>query len=128
MLLTFLRLTSFLILYIGLRYGLHEGHTLIAPNFFVGLLGNRGLTCCCREGLTIAIIATAVQGVAGLVRAAVGFAMKANLLPVNFLGTQSLEPPDAFLLGLLLASGRAVSCPWKKPLLIWRISTKNMVS
>jgi hypothetical protein len=59
-LLTFLGLTSFLSLYIGLKHGLHEGHTLIVPKLLVGLLGLRGLTCCCLEGLTIAVIATAV--------------------------------------------------------------------
>jgi hypothetical protein len=59
-LLMLLGLTSFLSLYIGLEHGLHEGHTVAAPILLVGLLGFRGLTCCCREGLTIAIIATAI--------------------------------------------------------------------
>jgi hypothetical protein len=71
MLLELLRLTSFLSLYIGLEHGLHESHTIIAPKLPVGLLGLRGLTCCCWEGLTFAVIAMAVQGVVGLVGAAV---------------------------------------------------------
>ncbi len=68
--LKFLRLTSFLL-------GLHEGHALIAPRLLVGLLGLRGLTCCCLEGLTIAVIAMAVQGVVSLEGTVVGFAMMA---------------------------------------------------
>ncbi len=82
-LLLLLKLTSFLSLYIGLKHGQHEGHTLITPNFLVGLLGLRGLTCYCREELTIAIVATVVQGVLGLVGATVGFAMLAKLLTAN---------------------------------------------
>ncbi len=79
-----LGLTSFLRLYIGLEHGLHEGHSLIAPKLLVGLLGLRGLTCCCHEGLTIAGKAMAVQGVVGLVGASVGFATLA-ILTVNLL-------------------------------------------
>ncbi len=44
------------------------------------LLGLRGLTCCCLKGLTIAVIATAIQGVVGLKGTAVGFATLAELL------------------------------------------------
>jgi hypothetical protein len=56
--LALLRHTSFLIgLYMGLEHGLHNGHTLIAPKFLLGLLGLSGLTCCCLEGLTVAVIA-----------------------------------------------------------------------
>jgi hypothetical protein len=59
--LMFLRLTSFLLAFhTSLKHGLHEGHALITPRLLVGLLGLRGLTCCCLEGLTIAVIATAV--------------------------------------------------------------------
>ncbi len=66
MFLTFLRLTGFLLgFYISLKHGLHESQALIAPRLLVGLLGLRGLTCCCLEGLTIAVIAMAVQGVVG---------------------------------------------------------------
>jgi hypothetical protein len=75
MFLTFLRLTGFLLaFYISLEHGLHEGHALNAPRLLVGLLGLRVLTCCCPEGLTIAVIATAVQGVVGLEGTAVGLA------------------------------------------------------
>jgi hypothetical protein len=62
-LLTLLRLTSFLSLYIGLKHGLHKSHALIAPKLCVGLLGLRGLTFCRLEGLTIAVIAMAVQDI-----------------------------------------------------------------
>ncbi len=59
--LTFLRLTGFLLAFhISLEHGLHEGLALIPPRLLVGLLGLRGLTCCCHEGLTIAVIAMAV--------------------------------------------------------------------
>jgi hypothetical protein len=51
---TFLRLTGFLLAFhISLEHGLHEGHALIAPRLLVGLLGLRGLTCCCLEGLPL---------------------------------------------------------------------------
>ncbi len=65
--------------YIGLKHGLHKGHALITPKLFVGLLGLSGLTCCFLEGLTIAVIATAVQGVVGLVGTAAGFAILTKL-------------------------------------------------
>jgi hypothetical protein len=72
----FLRLTGFLLaFYISLEHGLHEGHALIAPRLLVGLLGLRGLTCCCLEGLTIAVIATAVQGVVHHEGSAMGLAL-----------------------------------------------------
>jgi hypothetical protein len=107
MLLTLLGLTSFLSLKIGLNHGLHKGHTPVAPKLFVGLLGLRGLTCCCHKGLTIAIIAMAVHGVVGMVEVTMGFATLTNFSLQAFLGTQPLEPPDTFLLELLLASGWA---------------------
>jgi hypothetical protein len=53
MLPTFLRHTSFLSLYIGHENGLHEGHTLFAPKLLLGLLGLKGLTCFCCEGLPL---------------------------------------------------------------------------
>jgi hypothetical protein len=82
----FLRLTSFLLAFhISLEHGLHEGHALIAPRLFVGLLGLRGLTCCCLKGFTIAVIAMAVQGVEGLEGTAVGLAMLAKLLTATLL-------------------------------------------
>ncbi len=78
---TFLCFIGFLLAFhISLEHGLHEGHALITPRPFVGLLGLRGLTCCCLEGLTTAVIAMAVQGVVGLEGTAVGFAMLAELL------------------------------------------------
>ncbi len=85
MLLVLLGLTSFLFLglYIGLKHGLHESHTLIAPKLLVGLLGLRGLTCCCHEGLTILVIATTVQGVVCLVGGTIDFATLEKLLTAN---------------------------------------------
>ena len=75
--LALLRLTCFLsAFHISLEHGVHKSHALIAPKLLVGLLGLRGLTCCHLEGLTIAVIATAVQGVMGLVGTAVGIAVK----------------------------------------------------
>jgi hypothetical protein len=75
MFLTFLRLTNLLLAFhISLKHGLHEGHALIAPRLLVGLLGLRGLTYCCLKGLTIAVIATAVQGVVGCEGTTMGLA------------------------------------------------------
>jgi hypothetical protein len=57
MFLTFLRPTGFLLaFYISLKHRLHESHALITPRLLVELLGLRGLTCCCLEVLTIAVI------------------------------------------------------------------------
>jgi hypothetical protein len=108
--LTFLRLNCFfLVFHISLRHGLHEGHVLIAPGLLVGLLGLRWLTCCCLEGLTIAVIATAVQGAVGLEGTAVGFAKLAELSLRPFLGTRPVGPPsDALRFGLPLALDGAV--------------------
>jgi hypothetical protein len=110
--LTFCRLTGFLLdFYISLEHGLHEGHDLIAPRLLVGLLGLRGLTCCCLEGLTIAVIATAVQGVVGLVGTAVGFATLVELLTATLLRDLTSRAPRRLALrvfGLLLASDDAV--------------------
>jgi hypothetical protein len=84
--LTFIRLTGFLLDFcISLKHGLHKGHDLIAPRLLVGLLGLRGLTCCSLKGLTIVVIATAVQGIVGLEGTAVGLAMLAKLLTATFL-------------------------------------------
>jgi hypothetical protein len=86
MFLTFLRLTGFLLaFYISLEHGLHESHALIAPRFLVGLLGLRGLTCCCLEGLTIAVIVTAVQGVVRHEGSTMGLAPLAKLLTATLL-------------------------------------------
>jgi hypothetical protein len=90
--LTLLRLTGFLLAFcICLEHGLHEDHALIAPRILVGLLGLRQLTCCYLEGLTIAVIAMAVQGVVGLEGTVVGFAMLAEL----FTATSGPQMPCA---------------------------------
>jgi hypothetical protein len=82
----FLRLTSIpLDFHISLEHELHEGHALIAPRLLVRLLGLRGLTCCCLKGLTIAVIATAVQGVVRCEGSAMGLAPLAKLLAVTLL-------------------------------------------
>jgi hypothetical protein len=104
-----LRLTGFFLAFgMSLEHGLHKGHALIAPRLLLGLLGIRGLTCCFLEGLTITVIAMAVQGVVGLVGTTVDLATLAKLLTVTFLGTQPVWPPDALRFGLLLASDRVV--------------------
>ncbi len=85
MFLTFLRLTSLLLAFhISLEHGLHEGHALIASRLLVGLLGLRGLTCCCLEGLTVAVIAMAVQ-VVGHEGTAMGLATLAKPLTATLL-------------------------------------------
>jgi hypothetical protein len=62
--LVLLRLTGFLLaLHTSLKHGLHKSHAFIAPKLLVGLFGLRGLTCCYLEGLTIAVMAMAVQDV-----------------------------------------------------------------
>jgi hypothetical protein len=77
-LLALLRLTGFLLAFhISLEQGLLKGHAFIGLKLPVGLLGLRGLTCCCLKGLTIAVIATAVQGVVGLVENTMGLAGRA---------------------------------------------------
>ncbi len=106
MLLTFLRLTGFLLAYhMSLKHGLHEGHALIAPRLLVGLLGLRGLTCCCRKGLTIAVIATAVQGVVGHEGTAMGFATLAKLLTVTFLRDSTSQAPRCLALRVTFGFG-----------------------
>jgi hypothetical protein len=103
MFLTFLRLTGFLLAFhINLEHGLHEGHALIAPRLLVGLLGLRGPTCCCLEGLTIALIATAVQGVVGLEGTAVGLAMLTKLLTAALLRDSTSWPPRRLALRVTL--------------------------
>jgi hypothetical protein len=83
-----LRLTGFLLaFYISLECGLHEDYALIAPRLLVELLGLRGVTCCCLEELTIAVIATAVQGVVRCEGSAMGLTPLAKLLTTPFLGT-----------------------------------------
>jgi hypothetical protein len=104
--LTFLRLTGFfLAVCISLKHGLHEGHALIAPRLLVGLLGLRGLTCCYLKGLTIAVIATAVQVVVGLEGTSVGFATLAELLTVTLLGDLTSRAPGRLALWVTLGFG-----------------------
>jgi hypothetical protein len=90
----FLRLTSFLLPFsISLEHGLHEGHALIAPRLLVGLLGLGGLTCCCLEGLTNAVIAMAVQGVVGHEGSAMGLALLAKYLTATLLRDLTSRAP-----------------------------------
>jgi hypothetical protein len=92
--LTFLRLTGFLLAFhIRLQHGLHEGHALIAPRLLVGLLGLRGLTCCCLKGLTIAVIGMTVQGVVGREGTAMGLATLAKLLTATLLRVSNSRAP-----------------------------------
>jgi hypothetical protein len=105
-LLTLLRLTGFLLAFsISLKHGPHKGHALIAPRLLEGLLGLRGLTCCFLEGLTIAVIATAVQGVVGLVGIAVGLATLAKLLTVTLLRDSTSRAPRCLVLRITLGLG-----------------------
>jgi hypothetical protein len=98
-----LRLTGTLLAFhISLKHGLHKSHALISPKLFVGLLGLRGLTFCCLEGLTIAAIATAAQGVVGLVATKVGFATLAKLLTVTFLRDSTSRAPRRLVLKVTL--------------------------
>jgi hypothetical protein len=84
--LALLRLTDFLLAFCtSLEHVLNKSHALITPKFLVWLLGLRGLTCCCLEGLTIAVIATVVQGVVGLVGTTVGLTLLAKLLTATLL-------------------------------------------
>jgi hypothetical protein len=105
--LTFLRLTGFLLAFhISLKHGLHEGHdALIAPRLLVGLLGLRGLPCCFFEWLTIAVIATGIQGVVGLVVTAVGFARLAELLTATRLRDLTSRAPRRLALRVSLGLG-----------------------
>ncbi len=94
MFLTFLRLTGFLLaFYISLEHGLHEGHALIAPRLLVGLLGLRGLTCYCLKGLTIAVIAMAVQGVVHCEGSTMGIALLADFLTAPLLRDSTSRAP-----------------------------------
>jgi hypothetical protein len=106
MFLTFLRSTSFLLaFYISLEHGLHEGHALIAPRLLVGFLGLRGLTCCCLEGLTIAVIAMAVQGVVGREGTTVGLATLAKLLTAILLRDSTSRSPKHLALWVTFGFG-----------------------
>ncbi len=102
----FLRLTGFLVdFYISLEHGLHEGHALIAPRLLVGLLGLRGLTCCCLKGLAIAVIAMAVQGVVRCEGSAMGLAALAKLLTATFLRDSTSRAPRRLALWVTFGFG-----------------------
>ncbi len=81
---------------------LHKSHALIAPKLLVGLLGLRGLTCCCLEWLTIAVIAMAAQGVVGLVGTAVNLATLAKLLTATLLRDSTSWAPRCLALWITL--------------------------
>ncbi len=103
---TLLRLTSFLLAYyISFKLGLHEGHALIALRLLVGLLGLRGLTCCCLKGLTVAVIAMAIQGVVGLEGTVVDFAILAELLTATLLRDSTSRAPRRLALWVTLGFG-----------------------
>ncbi len=109
MFLMFLRLTGFfLAFHISLEHGLHEGHVLVAPRLLVGLLGLRGLTCWFLEGLAIAVIVTAVQGVVPRERSTWALHRWQNFSLQPFLGTQPVGPPDALCFRFPLALDGAV--------------------
>jgi hypothetical protein len=104
--LTFFGLTHFLLAFhISLEHGLHEGHALIAPRLLVGLLGLRGLNCCCLEGLTIAVIAMSVQGVMGLEGTAVGLTTLPKLLTATLLRDSTSRAPRRLALWIALGFG-----------------------
>ncbi len=104
-----LRITGFLLFFcISLEHGLHEGHALTTSRLLVGLLGLRALTRCCLKGLIIAVIATAVQGVVGLLGVAVGPAMLAKLLTVTLF--RDLTSPTPRCLALRVTLGFGLGC------------------
>jgi hypothetical protein len=106
----FLRLTGFfLAFHISLEHGLHEGHALIAPRLLVGLLGLRVLTCCCLEGLTIAVIATAVQGVVACEGTAMGLAALAKLLTETLIRDSTSRAPRRHALRVIFGFGWGVT-------------------
>ncbi len=106
MFLTFLRLTGFLLaFYISLKHGLQEGHAFIAPRLLVGLLGLRGLTCCCLKGLTIAVIVTAVQGVVHCEGFAMDLAPLAKLLTATLLRDSTSQAPRRLALWVTFGLG-----------------------
>ncbi len=89
----------------SLEHGLHEGHALITPILLVGLLRLRGLTCCCLEGLTIAVVARAVQGVVGREGTTVGLATLAKLLTGTLLRNSTSQAPRRLALQVTFGFG-----------------------
>ncbi len=105
-----LRLTGFLLAFhISLEHGLHKSLALFTPKLLAGLLLLRGFTCCCLEGLTIAVILMAVQGVVGLVGTTVGFAMLAKLLTATLLRDSTSWAPRTLALQITLGFGPGYS-------------------
>ncbi len=92
----------------SLEHGLHKGHAFIALRLLEGLLGLRGLTCCCLKGLTIAVIATTVQGVVDLVGTAMGLATLAKLLTATLL--RNLTSRASRRLALRVTLGFKLDC------------------
>ncbi len=82
---------------------------LTAPRLLEGLLGLIGPTCCCVKGLTIAAIATAVQGIVGLVGTTVGFATLAKLLIATLLRDSTSPAPRCLALWVTLGLGSGCS-------------------
>jgi hypothetical protein len=108
MLLCFLDLlAAFLPFCISLEHGLHEGHALITPRLLVGLLGLRGLTCCCLKGLTYHCCHS--NGSPRCCRSGRDHCEPCNAGKTShFLGTLPVGPPDALCFRLLLALDQAV--------------------
>jgi hypothetical protein len=105
-----LRLTGILLAFhISLKHGQHSGHALIAPKLLVGLLGLSKLTCCCLKGLTIAVMATAVQCVVGLVGTTMGSATLPKLLTATLLRDSTSLAPRGLLLWITLGFGPGCS-------------------
>jgi hypothetical protein len=57
---------------------------------------------CCLEGLSVAVIAAAVQDFVGLVETAMGFAMLAKLLTATLLRDSTHRAPRCLPLGITL--------------------------
>jgi hypothetical protein len=103
----FLRLNGFLLaFYISFKHGLHEGHALITHKLLVGLLGLKRLTSYCLEGLTIAVIATAVRGVVHREGSAMGLAPLATLLTATLLRDSTSRAPRCLALWVTFGLGR----------------------
>jgi hypothetical protein len=77
----------------------------IGPRLLVGLPGLRGLTCCCFKGLTIVVIATAVQGVVHCKGSAMGLALLAKLLTATLLSDSTSRAPRCLVLWVTFGLG-----------------------
>ncbi len=118
----FFRPNGFLLaFYISLEHGLHKCHALIAPRLLVGLLGLRGLTCCCLEGLTIAVIATAVQGVVRREGSTMSLAPLAKLLSATLLRDSTSRAPGRLVLWVSLGLG------WGCTALSFRLEVRTLL-